>query len=132
MPGDVAYAAMMQRALAMSYVAFPSRHSTLAMAPALKQLIIGLLPQVFDVLFDQGWQGTVSDIDPIINRAPEAITLCCKQSTLLILQDELQHGRILYRAGEVFSDLCFSDKGIQASEELCKFLHALIGCIAHD
>ena len=59
------------------------------------QLKIGLLSQVFDVAFDESRQWTMPDINPIINRSPEAIALCRKQSTLLILQEELQHRRIM-------------------------------------
>ena len=59
----------------------------------------------------------MSDVDPIINRPDEAIALCRKQSAFLLIQEELQHGSILYGACEVFSDLCFTDKRIQAFEE---------------
>jgi hypothetical protein len=50
---------------------------------------------VFDVAFDQFRQCAMSDIDPIVNRPPEAVALGGKGSTLFILQEELQHRRIM-------------------------------------
>src|SRR5215467_3332360 len=82
------------------------------------QVKIRLLPQVGDILLDQCREWTVSDIDPIINRPPEAVALCGKCPTLCIIQKELQHGRVLYGACEVCSDLCFADEGVQSFEEL--------------
>src|SRR6266487_3624924 len=83
------------------------------------QLKIRFFPQVLDILLDQCRQWTIPNINPVINRPPEAIALCRKQSALLILQEELQHGRILdlstqqahelsvggWRRGQIFEQL---------------------------
>src|SRR5262249_30149024 len=65
--------------------------------PSLKQVKVGLLPQVFDVAFDQCRQWTMSNVDPVINRPDEAVALGGKSPTLFILQDKLHHGKVMHR-----------------------------------
>src|SRR5215471_1894827 len=60
-----------------------------------EQVKIRLLPQVWDILLDQLCQWTIPDINPIINRSPEAIALCRKGPMFFIIQDKLQHRRIM-------------------------------------
>jgi hypothetical protein len=63
--------------------------------PSLKQLKIRLLPQVFDVAFDQFRQWTVSDVDPVVNRSDEAVALGGKVPPRFLLQEELHHGKVI-------------------------------------
>lgn len=60
-----------------------------------EQFKIRLFAQVFDIRPDQLRQLPVIDVNPIIDRTPEAITLCRKKTLILIIQDKLHHRRIL-------------------------------------
>src|SRR5215510_4913793 len=73
--------------------------------PSLKQLKIRLLPQVFDVAFDQSRQWSMSDVDPVVNRSNEAVALGSKGPTRFILQEELHHGKVMHRLRHECGDL---------------------------
>src|SRR5262249_54058384 len=91
------------------------------------QLKIRLLPQVFDVAFDQFRQCAMSDIDPVVNRPDEAVTLGGKGPTLFILQEELHHGKVMHCLCHECGDLRLVEVRTSTREHLPEGLTVLVG-----
>src|SRR5262249_31906472 len=89
-------------------------------------------------LFDSNFSGaafrqlTLSDVDPVVNRSDEAVTLGGKSPTLFIFQEELHHGKVMHRLRHECSDLRLVEVRTSTREHLPEGLTVLVGSMDHN